>query len=300
MVRRNLSPKTIKRHEQNFRYLKKWLRTRHLNRENLDLFIIYYLKNHKPYTVNSAISTLRCLTEFLFEKKIINEELHLFIRSIRVDPFSPILLTVDEVDQIINCPRSWETYQSIDRQKYDFFFELIARCGLRRGEALSLRFRDFDFENNTLRVAGKGRRVREVPIPAIARDRLFGWFKERLLKNYDYIFQNPSGDQASHAMFTYELKKRLEILGFDKSIHLHTFRHTFITYAARADKNIIKIMKAVGHANIQTTLRYTHLVVEDVRDVIDDHPLNRLPEPYRLPNKPVAGHVLDEPDYSVN
>ena len=78
-------------------------------------------------------------------------------------------------------------------------------------------------------------------------------------------------------MFADELKKRLGVLGLDKSIHLHTFRHTFVTYATRADKNIFKIMKAVGHANIQTTLKYTHLVVEDTRDVIDDNPINRLP-----------------------
>ncbi|MBI3341579.1 tyrosine-type recombinase/integrase [Candidatus Curtissbacteria bacterium] len=300
MTRRGRVLITIKRHEQNFKYIKDWLRAKHLNRKNLDLFVIHFLKGRQASTVNSAISTLKCFCRFLFERKLIKDELHLYLKYIKNDPFSPILLSIEDVNEIIKCPRTWSTYGGIDRKKYDFFFELMARCGLRRNETMKLRFQDFDFDNNTIRISGKGRRVREVAIPSIMKIRLIGWFEEHSFKTDDYIFQSPNGNCASSAMFTAELKKRLEVLGLDKSIHLHTFRHTFATYATRADKNPFKVMKALGHANIQTTLKYTHLVVDDVRDVFEDHPLNRLPEK-QLPGEPERLQLLvKNKDYRVN
>ena len=73
-----------------------------------------------------------------------------------------------------------------------------------------------------------------------------------------------------------ELKKRARILGITKRVHPHLFRHCFVTTALRADVSLVKLMKAVGHSSIQTTLRYTHLVVEDIVDVFEEHPLNKV------------------------
>jgi site-specific recombinase XerD len=297
-----VSPLTIKRHSDNLKYFFRWKKRKRLNRRNLERFVEYYQKGHKPATVNSAIITLKCFCKFLFERKIIDREIHFYLKTMRDLPFSPLILTLYQVDEIINCPRKWSKYHSwIDRRKYDIFFEFIGRCGLRRNEVLDLRVGDIDFSRDVFRVVGKGNKVRTLPIPQIMRHRLYKWVSERKLKRDDFVFQNSQGERSSAAAFSDELKKRLEILGLDKSIHLHTFRHTFITEAIKANQNTTKVMQACGHSNIYTHMKYVHLVGEDLRDIIDDHPINRLPETRELPERPkLPQFLVENTDYRVN
>lgn len=72
-----------------------------------------------------------------------------------------------------------------------------------------------------------------------------------------------------------KLTLRVKILGINKWVHLHLFRHTWITEDIRANLPTDKIMKISGHSSFQTHLRYTHLVGEDCKDAMDKHPLNK-------------------------
>ncbi|MCR4324916.1 MAG: tyrosine-type recombinase/integrase [Candidatus Curtissbacteria bacterium] len=283
-----LSPLTISRHADNLRYYRSWLRRKRITRKNNDRFIDYYQKGRMPATVNSAIATLKCFFRYLFDEGLIKEELFLYLKSMKDEPFSPILLSVSQINAIVDCPRVWSKYHSyIDRREYDFFFEFLGRCGLRRIEALRLRVQDVNFENNTFRVLGKGRKIRTLWIPKIMRGRLRSWLDERNAKPYDFVFATKEGAMASPQKYRDELKKRLALLGYDKSIHLHTFRHSFITESHKANIDTMKIMKAVGHTSFKTHNRYTHLVGEDLKDVFDENPINKI--------FPDADEITDEP-----
>ncbi len=302
MERLGRSHLTIARHNQNYKIAKNWFRNRHINSSNIDSFVIYLLNKNKRATVNSAIATLKCYFNFIFERGLIKENYSSHLKYVKADPFSPIVLSVRQIDQIINCPRAWGTFDAIDRYKYDVFFELLARCGLRCNEAINMRLQDFDFDNDTIRVTGKGTKVRLVAIAPVLKYRLLACFKSKSMSSTDYIFLGPSGERANPAMFRSELKKRLKVLGMNPGIHLHTFRHSFATQATIADKNLIKLMRALGHANIQTTLKYVHLNVDDIRDVFDDNPINRLPEIDEIPEKVRVPYILakNSDDFKVN
>lgn len=300
-AREGVSLLTVKRHADNLKYFCRYLGRRRLTRRNIEKFIDYYRKGHKPATVNSAINTIKCFARFLFERKIITKRVTYRLKNLPDDPFTPELLTPNEVRKIIDCPRVWGAYHKwVDRRRYDLYFELLAGCGLRRTEGLSLRVRDFDFINDEFRVLGKGSEVRTIPIPKIIREDLINWIQEKKIKQNYFIFGKKQDQRPTAAAFSDELKKRLEILVLDKSIHLHTFRHTFITEAYRIGLNPIKVMKLVGHTSIKTHLRYMHLIGKDLHDVVDEHPVNKLPESKKLPEKPKLPQFLVEDDFRVN
>lgn len=269
---------------------------------NVERFIDHYMKGHKPATIRSVVNTLKCFTRFLYERGKIKKEIHTRIRNVKDEPFKPVLISPDQERQIIDCPRIWSKYHSyIDRRRYDLFFELLAGCGLRCSETLNLKVNDFNFTNGEFTLIGKGSEVRTIPIPKVILSNLVGWIKGKELRPNDYVFaKERGGRKPSRETFSGELKKRLEILGLDKSIHQHTFRHVFITEAYRADMNPIKVMRLVGHTSLKTHLRYMHLIGRDLHDIVDEHPVNKPPTAKDLPAKPVVPQFLVRDDFRIN
>lgn len=302
LTRRGLSPNTTDRHAQNMKYFKRWLRSRHINRENLDQFITYYQKRHKPNTVNSAICTLKLFSRFLYEIKKIDKELYYFLKAVKKDPFNPFIPNTDQVHSVIDCVRPHGANNSwIDRRKYDIFFKLLAWLALRRFEALNLKVSDIDFTNDEIRIIGKGSYVRTLPLPQKLRGELSDWFSDRKAKRNNWVFQSRNGSRCGHAVFTDELKKRLVILGVTDSFTLHTFRRYWITEAVRANMNTTMIMKYAGHTNFATHLKYVKLVAGDLRILADEHPINKLPGKDDNLDFPVIPKTLEEKTgYRIN
>lgn len=293
---------TLTRHGYNLKYFFNYNGRREICLRNVEKFVDYYMKGHRPATVRSVVNTMKCFTRFLLERKIISQEIHTRLKNVKDQPFAPRLISPEQVRMIIDCPRVWGKYHKwVDGRRYDLFFELLAGCGLRCSEALNLKVCDFDLGNDEFTLIGKGSEVRTVPIPKVVRSNLISWIQDKKLRPNDYVFaKRLCGRRPSRATFTDELKKRLEILVFDKSIHLHTFRHVFITEAYRAGLDCMKVMKLVGHTSLKTHLRYMHLIGKDLHDIVDDHPVNKPPTSKDLPGNPVVPQFLAEDDFRVN
>ena len=293
---------TISRHEYNLKYFFKYNGRREICLRNVERFIDYYMKGHRPATVRSVVNTMKCFTRFLYDRGLISKEIHHRLRGVKDQPFMPKLISPEQVQQIKVCPRVWSKYHSyIDRRRYDLFFELLAGCGLRCSETLNLKVGNFDFSNAEFTFEGKGSEVRTVPIPQVLLGDLIAWVKEKKLRPNDYYFaKERGGRRPSRATFTDELKKRLTILGLDKAVHLHTFRHVFITEGHRAGLNPFKIMKIVGYTSIKTHLRYMHLIGNELHNEVDEHPVNKIPTAKDLPAKPIIPQLLAEDDFRVN
>lgn len=261
-----------------------------INKNTLRDFILYS-KNRKAktnnglskpmglstYTVNSYISTLKRFVNYLWvEEGVLSEDLSGAIRSLRPDTFMPTLLTPAEIYSIIHCPRTWGIYHKwVDRRKYDFFFELLACMGLRKFEALGLKVGDFDFTEDILRINhGKGNKSRMIPIPKSLGARLKAWFDERGSKPTEWVFNSRRGTKIGYATMKDELTKRAKILGIKKRTYMHLFRHCFITELIKSEVAALKVARIVGHNSLNTTMRYTHLVIDDLKEPIEKHPLN--------------------------
>lgn len=294
---KKLSPLTLKKHSFNLSVFCTWLGSKELSKQNCQNFIIYLQdKGWKVNSINSAISTLKVLTQLLVDEGELTDDFSHKLKVLRQEPFSPILLNNNEVIAIINCPRIWGKYHKwIDRRKYDLFFELLACCGLRRNEALNLRVKDIDFISGTFRVLGKGSKIRTIPLPKPTGSKLRVWLTDRGVGAEDFVFAGHKGNRMGISTFRDELNKRVKILGIKKKVHLHLFRHTWCTDAIKAGLHPDKIMKMMGHSSFQSHKRYTTLTAEDCKKDMDKHPLNNLKKRKALEDRFARVVFSDEP-----
>ena len=108
---RGLSPLTLQKYLFNLDVFCKWLGRKDFNKEHLRGFVLYLQdSNWKPNTINSSISTLKILSQLLFDRGEVENDLSGCLKSVKVDPFNPTLLTLREVEAIITCPRTWGKY----------------------------------------------------------------------------------------------------------------------------------------------------------------------------------------------
>lgn len=290
---RGLSEKTIQRLWYNLRQFPAFIDGKEINKDSIRSYVLY-LKNQdskstnglgKPKglttaSVNSAISSVKQFVRWLWlEEGFLKDDVSGCIKALKLDPFFPNLLTVDEIRAIINCPRDYDRWHNyLDRRFYDFFLELVAATGLRRFEAVSLNVGDLDFDEMVMYVRqAKFNNPRLVPIPVDLGLRLQEWLEIRKAQPEEPLFKSfhKDGKRVEAHTFINELKTRAKILGINKRVHLHLLRHCFITELIKAEAPALKVARIVGHASLNSTLKYTHLVVDDLKGVMESHPLNK-------------------------
>lgn len=308
---RGLSEKTIQRNWYNLRRFPIFIDGKPINKDTARDYILFCKDQKSKSTnglgkkkglttasVNSIISSTKQFLRWLWlEEGFLPDDISYCIKANRSDPFFPDLLTVDEIRAIINCPRNYDKcHMYLDRAYYDFFIELVACTGLRRSEAVAIDVGDVDFGDMVIRIRhAKFNKPRLVPLPTDLGLRLEEWLSIRKAKPEDPLFKSFFKDSkriAAHS-FINELKTRAKILGIKKRVHLHLLRHCFITELIRAEAPALKVARIVGHSSLNTTLKYTHLVVDDLKGVMENHPLN-------VAKKPESAENLQVPDFTIN
>ena len=276
--RRGLSALTIERRASDLKCFKNYLRFRRLSVKTARAFIDHRLKKgDTSNSIASIVSSLRQFTKFLFEERIINEEIFQFLHAARVHSLArPRIPSVDEVLAIVDCPRSWGKYHKwIDRRRYDLLFLLLALHALRISEALKLKVRDFNFDENTFTFVRKGGDYDTLGMDLNFREKIYQWISDRKLKSNDWVFQAYPGKKPKYSTFREELKKRIKLLGLDSRISTHDFRRSWITTAGKSNINTVKSMQVAGHKSLETHLRYIRLTAADSGETINMHPLSK-------------------------
>ena len=189
----------------------------------------------------------------------------------------PVVLSVEEIDRIED---------SIDLSKPEgarnrAIIEVLFSCGLRVTELVTLRLSDLFLDDKFMRVRGKGSKERLVPISDKAIRELRLWFMDRNLMRIkpgedDYVFLNRRGAHLTRTMILIMVKRQAEEAGITKTISPHTFRHSFATELLRGGADLRAIQAMLGHEKIDTTLVYTHIGNEQLREaILEHHPRNR-------------------------
>lgn len=158
-------------------------------------------------------------------------------------------------------------YQSPHRHRV--MLRLMLATGLRAGEIVALRPEHVDLDTCRLIVReGKGAKDRTLWFSDEIAEELGAWLERR--PKSDYVFPTRDGGQLS----TRYLRKMVSRIAEEAEIKEggrvspHTFRHTFATELYRETKNLRLVQKALGHASIQTTQVYTHIVDDELEDAL--------------------------------
>ena len=176
----------------------------------------------------------------------------------------PEVLTEEEQKKLIDQFNT--RYPTSHRNK--MMIQLMLDTGLRLAEACSLRWKDINLTSGKLVIReGKGAKDRTLWIGENRLEALRDW-KERQIEWLEdapeHVFTTRNGDPVSHRQVQKMISNYSEKAGIEKNVHPHTLRHTFATDLYRETGKIRLVQKALGHADLSTTMIYTHIVDEEL------------------------------------
>jgi integrase/recombinase XerC len=188
----------------------------------------------------------------------------------------PNVVAVDDVFAILEAPDARTAAGLRDRCA----LELLYGAGLRVSELVSLDLADLIDGNTALRVVGKGRKERILPLVAKAQAALAAWLSRRgeVVRGPGQaaLFVNLRGRRLTARSVARHLARYAIKSGTRRHVHPHALRHSFATHLLDMGADLRGIQELLGHASLSTTQRYTHVSAERLLQVYEDaHPRAR-------------------------
>lgn len=251
---------------------------RHVTLEQLDRFAgLLQELGVQPRSVARILSGVRSFYRFLVLEKEVETDPTELLENPQIGKHLPEVLSIQEIDDI---------EQVIDRSKPQgvrdvAILEMLYSCGLRISELCNLKMSELFLEEGYIRVHGKGRKERLVPIGKQAIEKLRQWFVVRVTVkakpgHEDYVFiSTKRGTRLSRITLFVYIKDYAQRAGIRKNISPHTFRHSFATHLLEGGANLRAIQAMLGHEDISTTEIYMHIDRSHLREeILEHHPRN--------------------------
>jgi tyrosine recombinase XerC len=228
-------------------------------------------KNFDNRTVARKLSSLRSFFRFLCREGYIKTNPILMLSSPKLEKRLPSFMTEDEVARLINaaCAKSSQDLAGLrDRAILEVFYS----SGLRISELVGLNLEDIDFISGILKIRGKGKKERIVPVGETALLAVRK-YREKIKKPSEAVFLNNHRRRLSARGVRFILVKYLKASGAKPGVCAHTFRHSFATHILNRGADLRTVQELLGHANLSSTQIYTHLTTDKLKSVYDKaHP----------------------------
>ncbi len=224
-----------------------------------------------PATVNRKISCLRSFFKFMTIRHDCEKDPTRYIKGLRKGKKSPLALKEKELIQIFDSLSVSASANFIEFRRY-IVFELLYSLGLRRSELIELKEEDIDFNRYTIRIYGKGKKVRELPMRIELANILKNYLKVRDEKFDDtdtsYLVLTDKGKKTYDKMIYLLVRQYLT----DKKISLtrkspHILRHSFATHLTDRGAPLSAVRDLLGHSNLASTQVYLHNSTRKLKEV---------------------------------
>ena len=230
-------------------------------------------KGISPRTQARTISGIKSFYKFLLIEEAVENDPTTLVESPRIGRKLPEILTDDEINSLI---------EAIDETKAEglrnkAILETLYSCGLRVSELVDLKLSNLHFEQEFLRIAGKGERERLVPISKRAIEDIKKYLvnsrkKLTIEKGFENIvFLNRRGKKLSRVMIFTIIKNLADKIKLEKNISPHTFRHSFASALVQGGADLRTVQEMLGHESILTTEIYAHLDKEYLKDTVNKY-----------------------------
>lgn len=251
---------------------------REVSYENLQHFVAeLYDLGISARSIARIISGVKSFFRFLVLEEYIEANPTELLEGPRIGVHLPTVLTIEEIDRLIGAIDPAAQFARRNRA----ILEILYSCGLRVSELTSLKFGNLFLNESFLRIDGKGRKQRLVPMSEAAITELKRYLSDPerptpVRGQEEYVFLSNRGKAISRIMVFVMIKKLAEEAGITKNISPHTFRHSFATHLLEGGANLQAIQLMLGHESIATTEIYTHIDRETLRHEIETyHPRNQ-------------------------
>lgn len=265
--RKGLSENTIKAYERDLEdYLNHLIKYRNIvdiknvNRRDILAYLKTLSKNDiKAVSITRKLSSIKGFHEFMLKENIVSEDVSYDIKTPKLEKNLPNVLTVDEIITLMELVSGDEPLSLRNLA----LLELIYGSGLRVSELLNLNLQDIHFNAKYVRIIGKGKKERIVPINDMSIKAIKNYLangRVHLVKEENNVlFLNQYGNKLSRQGFFKILKKLASNAGINKEISPHTLRHSFATHLLENGIDLRSLQELLGHEDISTTQIYTHI-----------------------------------------
>lgn len=279
-LERGLSKNSILSYTRDIEKLMSFLESNNINtspikidRLTVQQFIYEVAKVVNPRSQARIISGLKSFFGYLiFEDYRKDNPLDL-IESPKIGRKLPDTLSETEIDNLINAI----DLSTPEGERNRAMLETLYGCGLRVSELIGLKISDLFFEEDFIKVTGKGDKQRFVPISEVNKKYIDIYRNEiRVHLNIqegfqDILFLNRRGKQLTRAMIFTIVKNLAVAIGLQKNISPHTFRHSFATHLLENGADLRAIQQMLGHESITTTEIYMHVDRSHLAEVMNTY-----------------------------
>ncbi len=234
-----------------------------------------------PATAARRLSALRAFYRFLAQEGELRTDPTEDVTGPRRRRPLPKVLSREEVARLLAQPPADTPEGLRDRA----ILELLYASGLRVSELVELEVGDVDLEAELVRVMGKGRRQRIVPMGSYAVRALEAYLSRARPvlvrgRRTEVLFTSRRGGRLSRQWVWQMLRTYARRAGIRAPVSPHVLRHSFATHLLEGGADLRAVQELLGHATIATTQIYTHLTREHLREIFDRaHPRDRMPVP---------------------
>ncbi len=225
-------------------------------------------------SVARKISVLRAFFNYLCRELIMTNNPGKMVSTPRMGKYLPRVLSIDEMDRLLNAPVGGDTLTVRDVAILETFYS----SGLRIGEIVAINLEDIDFVDRLIRVQGKGRKERVVPIGSKAAAAIKEYLKVSSGSGDDHggmgspLFLNRYGKRIT-TRGVHRIVEKYKKLSALWGITPHSLRHSFATHMLEGGADLRSVQEMLGHVSLCTTQRYTHVSMDRLMEVYDKaHP----------------------------
>lgn len=277
-IERGLADNTVRNYQLDILKLTRYLSDFNIQKSPLEIseediqnFIYDISKLLNEHSQARLISGLKSFFDYLIFEDYRNSNPLALIENPRLSRKLPDTLSTAEIDKLVLAIDL--SHPQGHRNKA--IIETLYGCGLRVSELIGLRLSHLHFEEGYIKVLGKGKKERLVPINSYTQE-MISIYKDSIRIHEDpkpefkdILFLNRRGAQLTRAMIFTIVKQLAKEANVQKNISPHTFRHSFATHLLENGANLRAIQKMLGHESITTTEIYMHLDRSHLRTVLE-------------------------------
>lgn len=289
-IEKNLSAHTVEAYLKDLEQFQQFLLTAGPGAEHEEVpedivlirsfLVSLYRRKMKKVSVSRKIASLRAFYSFLLREGKVKINPAELLQLPRCEKYIPTVLSVDEMQALLQVEFPADAAGARDRAIVELFYS----SGIRLSELTGLNREDVHFNDLLVKVRGKGKKERIVPVGSPALSALKEYIRVRPApalnaasgSDAEPLFLNAKGNRISPRDVARALQRIVKQSGIERNISPHALRHTFATHLLDAGADLRSIQEMLGHSSLSTTQKYTSVSVSRLMEVYDKaHPRAR-------------------------
>ena len=268
--KKGLSANTISAYESDITQFLEFTGENIINNDLIELFITSELNDKSD---NSKIRKISSINQYIDWFNSENKEYQIVIEkvSLKKGSYLPETISVSDINRLINIYDHSNYMNSRNLSLIDFMYSTACRVS----ELCDVRVSDLDFEEDFVKLFGKGSKQRIVPIGSELKINLSKYlkFRDELNTQEPYLFLSKNMNQLDRSAIFRIIKKSATLSDNALSVHPHTLRHSAATHMLEAGCDLRTLQELLGHTSVSTTKIYTKLTKEFLVEIFkESHP----------------------------